>query len=191
MTADGATPPGLGIGEGRLLQSRVIEDFGPLLESVLADRLTGYIRVEAGDALVLDTDERGVITVENGIPMVAYHAGADVAGEQALASLSTLGPFRVDVYALASDRLAAVHADERLAIPPGRPAERLAGDPELARRTRSAAPTERLETTRRDDEDALAAFLEDEEQIESIRKQAREEAERRAATWGFDDALGE
>ncbi|MFP4218162.1 MAG: hypothetical protein ACLFR6_04910 [Salinarchaeum sp.] len=190
MTVDKTTPD-LGIGDGQLLQSRVIENFGRMLEMALEDRLTGYVRIESGDALVLDTGERGVITFEDGVPMVAYHAGRDVAGERALATLSTLGPFRVDVYALESARLATIHADRALSIPPGRPAERLAGDPGLARRTRAAAPEDRLEATRRDDDDALAAFLADEERIEAIREQAREEAERRAAAWGFTDALEE
>ncbi len=191
MTVDKATPPDLGIGEGQLLQSRVIETFGPILETALTDRLTGYIRIESGDALVLNTGERGVITFEDGVPMVAYHAGRDVAGERALSTLSTLGPFRVDVYALEAARLATIHADKTLSIPPGRPAERLAGDPELARRTRTVAPESRLEATRRDDEDALAAFLADEERIAAIREQAREEAEQRASDWGFSDALEE
>jgi len=35
----------------------------------------------------------------------------------------------------------------------------------------------------------VEAFLEDEQRIERIRQEAREEAERRAREWGLDDQL--
>jgi hypothetical protein len=71
-----------------------------------------------------------------------------------------------------------------LRVPPEAPADRLAGDPALAERTRRAAPSWRAEDTGRDT-GAVVAFLEDEEKVEAIRKQAREEAEQRAEEWNF------
>jgi hypothetical protein len=68
------------------------------------------------------------------------------------------------------------------------PAERLAGDPGLAARTRAAAPDERLDD-RAGSGSAVEAFLADESKIEAIREQAREEARRRAAEWGLSEAL--
>ncbi|TKX85377.1 hypothetical protein EXE43_13970, partial [Halorubrum sp. SS5] len=60
----------------------------------------------------------------------------------------------------------------------------------LAERTREAAPDERLRDGA-DEDDAVAAFLADDERIDAIREQARAEARDRAAEWGLDDALDE
>jgi hypothetical protein len=75
------------------------------------------------------------------------------------------------------------------------PAERLAGDPDLAARTRAKAPDDRVRESPGGDSDsdevaqqsAVEAFLEDEGKIEAIREQAREEARERAAEWGLDE----
>jgi len=73
------------------------------------------------------------------------------------------------------------------------PAERLAGDPDLAARTRERAPDERVtdgkpESPATDEGmDAVEAFLEDEGKIEAIREQARTEARERAQEWGLTD----
>ncbi len=188
MTRPDREPP-LGLGDGRLLQSRVIDEFETILETVLQEQITGYVRVEPGKTLILDAEERGVITFTDGIPMAAYHAGVDVAGDQALSKLSTLGPFRVELYAVSESRLTAIHNDHSLLVPPGRPAERLAGDPQLAERTRAMAPEQRLEQARQESEDALTAFLEDQSRIKELREQAQTEAKRRAKQWGLDSEL--
>jgi hypothetical protein len=65
------------------------------------------------------------------------------------------------------------------------PAERLAGNPALADRTRRLAD----EPDPAEDDGAVAAFLEDEAAIRDIRETARGEAESRAEEWGFEDAL--
>ncbi|PSQ58333.1 MAG: hypothetical protein BRD23_07340, partial [Halobacteriales archaeon SW_9_67_25] len=61
-------------------------------------------------------------------------------------------------------------------------------DTDLAARTRDTAPPEWVERESSPDEgtSAVEAFLDDEERITEIRERAREEAERRAAEWGFD-----
>ena len=63
-------------------------------------------------------------------------------------------------------------------------------DAGLAARTREAAPDERLGDGA-DEDDAVAAFLADDDRIDAIREQARSEARDRAAEWGLDDALAE
>ena len=65
------------------------------------------------------------------------------------------------------------------------PAERLAGDPALADRTRRLAG----DPDPAGDDGAVVAFLEDEAAVEDIRETARAEAESRAEEWGFEDAL--
>lgn len=66
------------------------------------------------------------------------------------------------------------------------PADRLAGDPALADRTRAAAPVDRDAVA---NGDPVNEFLGDDEKIAAIREQARAEAERRAAEWGLDEVL--
>jgi len=75
-------------------------------------------------------------------------------------------------------------------VPPGMPAERLAGDPALADSTRRAAPADWPTVPggeAGEDHGAVEAFLEDEEKIAAIREQAREEARQRAVEWGLND----
>lgn len=74
-------------------------------------------------------------------------------------------------------------------MPPGMPAERLAGDPALADRTRERAPEGRTGDASAEGTGAVAAFLEDEQRIGRIREEARAEAQRRAREWGLDDQL--
>lgn len=175
---------------GELLRSRVVSDLSTTLEDALDRSLTGYAVLEPQDALLLDADGRGVLTFEDGVPMVAYHTGTDAGGPAALADLVVPGPYRVELYDLDADTLASVNETDTFQVPPALPAERLAGDPELAQRTTSAAPSHRLETTPDEEElDAVAAFLEDDGKIEAIKEQARAEAVERAKEWGLTEEL--
>lgn len=173
---------------GRLLKSRVVTDPRDTLADVLDRGVTGYAVFESQDSLLLDGDGRGVVTFTDGVPVLAYHTGTDRGGPPALADLAVPGPYHVSVYDLDADALGAVHEADELRVPPGMPAERLAGDPALADSTRRAAPDER--TTAQDppdDSSAVEAFLDDEAKIAAIREQAREEAEQRATEWGLGD----
>ena len=190
---------------GSLVRSRVVSDPGVALAEVLERRLTGYAVLEPQDSILLETDANGVLTFESGVPVLAYHAGTDRGGPSALADLAVPGPYSVDIYELDREELAEAHDTPELRVPPGMPADRLAADADLVDRTRACAPADRLRTGSIDsagadtgtgdgpssDEGAGAveAFLADEETIEEIRRQAREEARTRAAEWGLDDEL--
>lgn len=169
---------------GTLVRQRMVDDLGTVLSTALEDRLTGYARLESQDSLLLDADGVGVLTFENGVPTVVYHTGSEAGGTDALADIAVTGPYRVELYRLDRDVLAPAHATENLTVSPTAPAERLVGDSELIERTRDVAPDARLDET---DEttDAVAAFLEDGEAIETIRERARDEARNRAEQWGF------
>lgn len=180
----------MNVSGGALLRSRVVSDVSEVLEAVLDEGVTGYARIEPGDALLLDAEDRGVLTFERGVPVAAYHAGTDRAGTDALRDLSSPGPYRVELYELDGEVLRTVHEDESVRVPPDDPARRLANDPTLAEETRTAAPEDRLDETE-DDADALAEFLADEERIEAIREQAREQAEARAEEWGLSAVLAD
>jgi hypothetical protein len=176
--------------QGRLRKSRVVTDPREPLADVLDRAVTGYAVFEPQDSLLLDADGRGVVTFVDGVPVVAYHTGTDRGGPPALADLAVPGPYHVSVFELDGADLGPVHDVEDLRVPPGMPAERLAGDPALADSTRRAAPPERRApagTEAADDHGAVEAFLEDEEKIEAIREQARQEAKQRAAEWGLND----
>jgi len=175
----------MNVPEGDLRRSRVVADAAAPLEAALDRRLTGYLVLRPADPLVPD-DGGGVITVEEGVPVVAYHDGTDTGGPAALASLSGHGPYRAELYAVDAADLADVHEVEALRVPPGAPAEQVADDTELARRARERSPANRSSS---DGDDAVEAFLADEERIADIKRRARAEAERRAAEWGFDDAV--
>jgi hypothetical protein len=170
---------------GDLRRSRVVADAAVPLEAALDRRLTGYLALRPADPLAPD-DSGGIITVEDGVPVVAYHDGTDRGGTAALAPLSESGPYRAELYAAEVDGLAAVHEVEALRVAPGSPAEQVADAPDLARRTRERAPAARLSA---EGDDAVEAFLADEERIADIKRRARAEAERRASEWGFDDAV--
>jgi hypothetical protein len=172
--------------EGELLRSRIVTDLTPVLEDALDRRLDGYAVLAPRDALLGDATDRGVLTFEDGVPTLAYHAGTDRGGPPALADVGP-GPYRVELYAVGDgtlDVLDGAGATE-LRVPPGMPAERLSGDGALAERTRAASTSDHAD----DGRDALEAFLADEEGIAQIRESARTEAERRAEEWGFEDAI--
>ncbi|MFC6862079.1 hypothetical protein ACFQGE_01235 [Halomicroarcula sp. GCM10025817] len=176
---------------GRLCKSRVVADPREPLADVLDRELTGYAVFESQDALLLDAEGRGVITFEDGVPVVAYHTGTDRGGPPALADLAIPGPYHVSLHELPATDLAAVHDATDLKVPPGMPAERLAGDPALAESTRRADPDRSAgdepanSQTEGDPGDASAveAFLEDTEKISAIKEQARAEARERAEEW--------
>ncbi|MFB6304737.1 MAG: hypothetical protein ABEH47_06190 [Haloferacaceae archaeon] len=172
---------------GDLLRSRVVDSPAEPLRDALDRGLTGYLRFEPGDALLLDDETAGVVTVEDGVPVLAYEAASDRGGPAALDAVAAPGPYRAELYAVPAGSLADVHesADSDLTVPPSMPADRLAGDAALAERTREAAPDGRLE----DDESSLEAFLADEERVDAIRRRAREEARARAEEWGLTDQL--
>lgn len=174
------------IPDGDLVRSRVVADLASALEDALDRRIDGYAIVTPREALLgdADADDRGVITFEDGVPALVYHVGTDRGGPPALADIGT-GPHRFELYELDSNILDVPHTDDRLRVPPGMPAERLAGDPSLAERTRSRSSTDHDD----DDRSAIEAFLDDEATIEEIRKNARQEAERRAKEWEFESAI--
>lgn len=176
------------IPRGELVRSRVVTDPGAVLSTALDRELTGYVVVEPQDALLLDGETRGVLTFEAGVPVLAYEADTDSGGPTALGALGVPGPYSVDLFELDAAALADPHEADALRVPPGMPAERLAGDADLAERTRAAAPADR---PREDaDSDPVAAFLADDVKIQAIRREAREEARERAAEWGLTDHLG-
>jgi hypothetical protein len=172
---------------GRLLRQRVIEDPATPLVTALDAGLTGYARLESQDRLLLDAAGTGVVTFDDGVPVAAYHTGTDSAGSEALSDIAVAGPYRLWLYELDADALAPVHETEAFRVGPGTPAERLAGDTDLAARTREQAPDGRVPDGSQDEAEKrpVEAFLEDESRIESIRERAREEAERRASEWGL------
>ncbi|MFB6163956.1 MAG: hypothetical protein ABEJ31_02250 [Haloarculaceae archaeon] len=178
---------------GRLLRSRVVDGPGAALSAALECRLTGYAVLEPQDSLLLSGEARGVVTFDDGVPVLAYHTGTDRGGPPALADLAVPGPYRMRLVALPAAAVADLHDTPEVAVPPGMPAERLAGDPDLAARTRERAPPARIDrpTTEGSDDpagrSAVEAFLDDEDKIDAIREQARAEARKRAAEWGFDE----
>ena len=192
---------------GTLVRSRVVSDPGVALAEALDRRLTGYAVLEPQDAILLETDSSGVLTFEAGVPVLAYHAGTDRGGPNALADLAVPGPYSVDLHELGREDLVEAHDTPELRVPPGMPADRLADDPDLVDRTRERAPADRLRADAGDRGDrgdngndadpnltnegsgAVEAFLADADRIEEIKAQAREEARSRAEEWGLDDEL--
>jgi hypothetical protein len=133
---------------GRLVRSRVVTGPRTVLVDALDRELTGYAVLEPQDALLLDAEGSGVLTFEAGVPVVAYHTGTDRGGPPALADLAAEGPYQLELYATERADLVPVHEESPFGVPPGMPAERLAGDQALADRTREAAPAERRRTVR-------------------------------------------
>jgi hypothetical protein len=177
--------------DGTLVRSRVESDPAAPLATALDRELTGYAVFEPQDALLLDADGAGVVGFEDGIPRFAFHTGTGRGGPAALADVAGPGPYDVELRAVSADALAAGDR-QRLGVPPGMVADRLAGDPALADRTRAAAPDDGRDDGGRDvgeSLDAVEAFLEDEEKIDAIRDRAREEAKKRAERWGLDEEL--
>lgn len=176
------------IPRGRLVHSNVVSEPGAVLSAVLDRELTGYALLEPHDAVLLDAETRGVVTFEGGVPVLAYEVQSDTGGAAALGALAVPGPYSADLFELPAAALAAAHETDALRVPPAMPADRLAGDADLAARTREAAPPHRIDDAAAED-DPVAAFLADEEKIAAIREQARDEARKRAAEWGLDDQL--
>lgn len=179
----GARPDGeLAVPEGELVRSRV--GVAGSLDAALSRDLTGYARIEP-DSLLADS-QPGVVTFEDGVPRAAYcerGGHGDSRGTDALAALAAPGPCSVELYELPDGALAEVHEAGEFSVPPAAPAEELADDASLAERARERAPDDAHED---DGPGALESFLEDEERIEAIQEEAREEAEKRAAEWGLD-----
>ncbi|QZY00455.1 hypothetical protein [Halobaculum rubrum] len=193
-TPPSAAPVRERLPRGDLVGARVATDFAAPLAASLDDDLTGYLRLEPGDALLGIGGSEAVITLESGVPVLAYDAGGDVDGPAALAALAGTTPVRVERYRLPADALDSLHdptadGNDPFRVAPGAPARELAGDDALAERTREAAPAERRAAG--GDHDALAAFLADEERVEAVRREARAEARARADEWGLGDQLAE
>lgn len=172
--------------QGRLRRRRIVTDLATPLERALEDEFMGYARLQSQDVLLLDGDGVGVVTFDRGIPVLAYHTETDCGGSDALADIAVAGPYRVELFELDGEALAEVHDTQSLAVEPGTPAEHLAGDVDLARRTRKRAPDDHVGRDESPDKDAVQAFLDDEDRIADIQQAAREEARSRASEWGFD-----
>ncbi|SFR37755.1 MULTISPECIES: hypothetical protein [Halorubrum] len=181
-------PAGLTIPRGTLLRSRVVSDVATTLSRALDRELTGYATLVPQETLLLSGEARGVLTFDDGVPVLAYNTVTDNGGPDALAELAVPGPYRVELYAVDPSGLAAAHEEDALRVGPAAAATELADDAALAERTRGAAPEGRLRDSG-DEDDAVAAFLDDDDRIDAIREQARSEARDRAAEWGLDDAL--
>jgi hypothetical protein len=193
-----SSPPNLSVPDGSLLRARTVRDLSVPLSLALDQRLTGYLRVECGGAILLDDATRGVVTLADGVPVLAYEVDNDATGPDALAELAGPGPVRVETYRVAADALAALHERAEAgeggtshdgascSVAPDAPARQLADDPDLADRTCELAPAERQD---RDDDSALASFLADEERVAAIRTEARAEARQRAEEWGLTSEL--
>ncbi|WP_231184242.1 hypothetical protein [Haladaptatus sp. DYF46] len=176
---------------GELVRSRVVSDPAIALATALERGLTGRAVFKPQDSLLLDGDGYGVLTLEDGVPVAAHHTGTGRGGPEAVADLAVPGPYSVELYRHSPDERETGQEREERAIPPGMPAERLAGDPELAAKTRDRAPDRSIDETDASPTSAVEAFLEDEEKIAAIRERARAEAERRAEEWGLDDQLNQ
>lgn len=178
---------------GDLVRSRVVDEPGEALRDALDRRLTGYIRFEPQDAVLLDEGTTGIVTVENGVPRLAYERETGRGGAEGLARFARPGPYRVALFSVVPERLREVHEEhgDRRSVPPALPAERLAGDTDLAERTRAVAPPALVDDTDVNSHGAVAAFLDDRERIEAIRERAREEASVRAVEWGLEGLLAD
>jgi len=173
--------------DGRLVHSRVVSDPGRALETALDRRLTGYAVLEPQETLLLGATGRGLLALRDGLPQLAYYTGTGRGGPEALADLAEPGPYSVELYELDAERLPDADARPDRRVSPVMPAERLAGDPELAARVRALAPDDAPTGDGRPS--AVEAFLADEEKIAAIRAQARDEARTRAEEWGLADEL--
>ena len=169
---------------GDLRASRVVADAATPLADALDRRLTGYVVLRPAEPVAPD-DGAGVVTMEDGVPVVAYHDGTDRGGPAALGPLAGPGPYRAELYATDAAALEPLHSAAELRVDPGAPAEQVADAPELAARARERAPTNRESP----ETDPVEAFLDDEERVEAIKERARAEAERRASEWGFDEVV--
>lgn len=176
--------------DGRLVHSRVVREPGVALRTALDRSLTGYAILAPQESLLLDANTRAVLTFEEGVPALVEEPATDRTGPEALATIAGPGPYSVDLYESPVGSLPDPEAWPERTVPPAMPAERLAGDPPLAERTRAAASAAALERrVTPGDVGAVEAFLADEAKIEAIREQARGEVERRAEEWDLADEL--
>ncbi|WP_435335202.1 hypothetical protein [Haloarchaeobius sp. TZWWS8] len=177
---------------GELVQSRVVDSPATPLRTALDRELDGYLLLEPQHSLLFDDEGAGIVTLEAGVPVLAYHLGAECGGVEALTTLAGTGPYSAELYEVPSGSLASAHETESLRVSPDDPANRLAGETELADRTRDAAPTSLLDAEPvGDDLDPVEAFLSDDSKIAAIQRQAEEEAARRAEEWGLTDVLAD
>lgn len=174
---------------GRLQRRRIVADVGTVLANALDAHHTGYAALTSQNALLRSVGGAGVLLFEEGIPIVAYHTGTDRGGPAALADIAGGRPYRLALFELDATILSAFEEATALRVPPDMPADRLAGDPDLAARTRSSASAAQRRLApdpgTADQSGAVEAFLADEAKIEAIRDRARRDAERRAEEWGF------
>lgn len=167
--------------DGQPCFDRVVMNVDVPLSEALERELTGYGVIIPQAGLLGAGAGEGVIWFDDGIPRSARHTGSGRTGGAALADIAETGPYRVRLVATTDQQ------PEDGGISPAAPAERLAGDETLARRTRERSSGPGHED-RADELDAVEAFLADEEKIDAIREQAAAEARRRANEWGFDTA---
>lgn len=165
--------------EGTLVASRVVESLATPLETCLDARLTGYLRVESGMP-VADADPV-LVTLDDGVATAAVVPDGERTGASALAALPDTGPFRVERTRTSATALAPLHDCPACHIDPGRIAER-ADAPALAARLRERAPDD-------PDDDPVAAFLDDADQIAALKREARAEATAQADEWGLSEQL--
>jgi hypothetical protein len=125
---------------GTLVLSRVVGDPGDALATALDRELTGYAVLEPQDALLLDGMGEGRLTFEDGVPVAAHHTGSGRRGADALADLAVPGPYRVELRSIPVEALDEYHGESDRRVAADAPADLLAGDSELADRTRAAAP---------------------------------------------------
>ena len=103
-------PPTFTIPRGTLLRSRVVSDVGTTLSRALDRGLTGYATLVPQETLLLSGEARGVLTFEDGVPVLAYNTVTDSGGPDALAELAVPGPYRVELYAVEVDIDALIRA---------------------------------------------------------------------------------
>lgn len=173
--------------QGQLLRQRVLNSIETVLAGALDRDLTGYARLEPQETLLLSADRAGIITFTDGVPVAAYHTAPDATGADALTEIASSGPYRLGLYALDQAALQPLQESDAARVPPGLPAEVLSGDQELIERTRERAPDERIERDEHEQSGlaAVESFLDDENQIETIRSRAQSEAESRADEWNL------
>jgi hypothetical protein len=175
---------------GTVVAERVADDYGVALRAAHDEALTGYLVLEPSATLLLDEDGAGVLTVVEGVPLLASHTGTGRVGADALADLAGPGPVKVERRAVDASALTAVHdtdGADALAVAPGEPARALTGDRDLAAAARDRASPDH--PGRDATADPLESFLANDDRIAELREDAREEARRRADEWGFVDEL--
>lgn len=167
-------------GDRNLVFSRVLADPGAALVETLDRSFTGRARLTPQASLLLDDAEAATVAFDAGVPTHArYDDGRR--GPEAVAALATAGPTLVELYATDDPH----PLGDRCRVRPTTPATNLADDA-MVERTRAVAPADADGTDGGDGLAAVEAFLADEEAIESLQSRAREDAERRAAEWGFN-----